>query len=99
MKRCARVKSWAEMTHPDDLATVVALFDRCTAGEIDGYSIDKRWIRKDGRIVHSTISVTCMRRADGSIDQFVALLQDMSERARMHDELEASRRKFERYEG
>lgn len=41
-------KTWAELTHPDDLAADVAQFDRVMAGEIDGYSMDKRWIRKAG---------------------------------------------------
>src|SRR3954453_11916297 len=40
-------KTWAEITHPDDLAADVAQFDRVMAGEIDGYAMDKRWIRKD----------------------------------------------------
>ena len=86
--------TWAEMTHPDDLAADVAQFNRVLAGEIDGYALDKRWICKDGRIIDSTISVQCLRRADGSVDYFVALLQDITERKqveaalqRAHDDL------------
>src|SRR5437016_7950200 len=45
-------KTWAELTHPDDLPRDVAGFDRVMAGEIDGYSLEKRWIRKDGQIVN-----------------------------------------------
>ena len=41
-------KTWAELTHPDDLAADVAQFNRVMAGEIDCYTLDKRWIRKDG---------------------------------------------------
>jgi len=72
--------SWAELTHPDDLAADVADFNRVMAGEIDGYAMDKRFIRKDGRVIDATISVRCLRRADGSVDYFVALLQDITER-------------------
>ena len=74
--------SWAELTHPDDLAADVAHFNRVLAGEIDGYAMDKRFIRKDGRVIDATISVKCLRRADGSVDYFVALLQDITERKR-----------------
>ena len=74
--------TWAEITHPDDLATDIALFNRVVAGEMDSYSIDKRWIRKDGQIIDSDISVKCVRRADNSVDYFVALLQDVTERKR-----------------
>lgn len=73
-------KTWVEVTCPDDLASDVALFNRVVAGEMDGYSIDKRFIHKDGRVIHGTMSVKCLRRGDGSIDYFVALLQDVTER-------------------
>ena len=81
--------TWAEMTHPDDRASDIANFNRVMAGECDGYSLDKRWIRKDGAVIHSTISVKCVRDADGSVDFFVALLQDVTERTRMEATLRA----------
>ena len=88
-------KTWSELTHPDDLAADIAQFNRVMAGEIDSYSIDKRWIRKDDQIIDATISVRASRRADGSVDYFVALLQDVTERKlaeaalrRARDELE-----------
>jgi PAS domain S-box-containing protein len=74
--------TWAELTHPEDLARDAANFDRVLAGEIDGYSMDKRWIRKDGEVVDATISVKCRRGPDGTVDEFVALLQDITERKR-----------------
>lgn len=86
--------NWAEMTHPDDVATDVANFNRVTAGEIDGYSMDKRWIRKDGQIIYSTISVKALRRADGSVDHFVALLEDITERKRSEQALRESEAKY-----
>ena len=51
--------TWDKITHPDDLALDVKNFNRVLAGEIDGYTIDKRWIRKDRQIIHSAISVRC----------------------------------------
>ena len=78
--------TWAEMTYPDDLAADVAEFNRVIAGEIDGYTIDKRFIRKDGQAIDTTISVKCLRRADGSVDYFVALMQDITERKRAEEE-------------
>jgi PAS domain S-box-containing protein len=72
-------KSWAELTHPEDVSADEAHFNRVLAGEIEGYALAKRWIRKDGGIVHAAISVKCSRRDDGSIESFTALLQDLSE--------------------
>ena len=73
-------RTWAELTYPDDLAADVANFERVMAGECDGYSLNKRWIRKNGQVIDSTISVKCVRRDDGAVDYFVALLQDITAR-------------------
>ena len=72
--------TWAEITHPDDLAADVAQFDRLLAGEIDEYSLDKRFFGKDGRIIFTELSVGCVRREDGSVDYILALLADITER-------------------
>ncbi len=77
--------NWAELTHPDDVAADVAKFARVIAGEYDGYTLDKRFIHKDGRVVDATISVSCIRREDKSVDYFVALVQDITERKRAQE--------------
>jgi PAS domain S-box-containing protein len=78
--------TWAQLTHPDDLAADEAQFERVLRGEIDGYSLEKRFIRKDGSVVHASISAKCVRRPDGSADHFVAMVQDISERVQMDEE-------------
>jgi PAS domain S-box-containing protein len=83
-------KTWAEMTYQDDLAADVTQLDRVTAGEIDGYTLDKRWIRKDGRVIDTIMSAKCLRRADGSVGYFVGLVQDITERKRSEEALRAA---------
>jgi PAS domain S-box-containing protein len=83
-------KTWAEMTHPGDLAADVAQFNRIMAGEIDAYTMDKRWIRKDGRTIATIMTVKCVRRADGSVDYFVGLVLDITERKRAEEALRQS---------
>ncbi|PYT02322.1 MAG: hypothetical protein DMF60_21680, partial [Acidobacteria bacterium] len=73
-------KTWSEFTHPDDLAANVVNFNLVLAGKLDGYTLEKRFIRKDGQVIHANISVKCVRCADGSVDYFVALTQDITER-------------------
>jgi PAS domain S-box-containing protein len=73
-------RTWSEFTHPDDLAANVVYFNLVLAGELDGYTLEKRFIRKDGQVVHANISVKCVRCADGSVDYFVALTQDITVR-------------------
>jgi two-component system, cell cycle sensor histidine kinase and response regulator CckA len=73
-------KTWAELTHPDDVSADVAEFERVMRGESDGYKMDKRFIRKDGTTVYATIDVKCERRADGSVDRFLATVADITQR-------------------
>ena len=72
--------SWADITYPDDLEADVAEFERVLAGEIEGYSMDKRFQRKNGIVIYASISANCIRKEDGSIDHFVAFVQDITDR-------------------
>jgi len=72
-------KSWAEMTHPDDLDKDVEEFQRVLDGKSEGYAMDKRFIRKDGVVAYASIDVKCLRKADGTVDYFVATVQDIIE--------------------
>jgi len=49
-------------------------------GEVEGYSMEKRFLRKQGGVLHAELAVRCVRAADGTVDYFVALIQDISER-------------------
>ena len=84
-------RTWSELTHPDDLPADVARFESVVRGEIDGYSLEKRFLRKDGTVVPADLAVSCIRTPDGSVDYFVALLQDITERKRVERELQAHR--------
>ena len=44
-------KTFQDLTHPEDLAADLILVNRMIAGEIPQYSLEKRYIRKDGSIV------------------------------------------------
>jgi len=80
-------KDWIELSHPEDLSADLDQFNRVLAGEIDGYSLDKRFIRKDGEIVWTSISVRCVRLPDGSVDYIIAVALDITERKRAEEAL------------
>lgn len=88
--------TWTELTHPEDLAKDVAEFERVLAGEIDGYAIDKRFIRKDGTTIDTMMSVRCQRLADGTPDYFIAFLQDIREVKAVQRQLARSNAALER---
>jgi len=81
-----RQTTWTELTHPDDLDIDLKYFKSVLAGEIDGYSIDKRFICKNGEIIWTSLSVKCVRLVDGNVDYFVILLYDITDR-KLNEEL------------
>ena len=80
--------TWVELTHPEDMEADLDQFNRILAGESEGYLMDKRFIRKNGQVIDASISVRCVREVDGSIDYFVALVQDVTERKQAQKERE-----------
>jgi PAS domain S-box-containing protein len=79
--------TWADITHPDDVQLDVAHFNQMLAGEIEKYSLEKRFIRKSGEVIWVFLSVGCVRKPDGSLDYAVALLRDITKRKIAEEEL------------
>jgi PAS domain S-box-containing protein len=78
-------KPWAELTHPDDVAAEVTQFELAMSGNIDSYTLGKRWLRKDGTVVDSMTTTRAVRRDDGLVEYFVGLVQDVGTRNRIQE--------------
>jgi len=63
-------------------------------GKIDRYDADKRYLRKDGAIVWARLTVSCVRKSDGSIDYLVTVVEDISARRHAEQELRKSEERF-----
>ena len=75
-------RTFQDLTHPDDLATNVSVFNKTLVGEAESYCIEKRYVRKDGGIVWASLSVGCVRKTDGGVDYFVSVVEDITDRKR-----------------
>lgn len=86
--------TWAELAYPDDLAADVAQFECLLSGEIDGYMLEKRFVRKNGSIVYTNLAIGCVRRSDGSVDYVLTMLEDITVRKEMENSLHNSQRMY-----
>lgn len=77
--------TWAQLTHPDDLPANMVLMNRLRSGETNEHTIDNRFIRKDGRIIHTHRAARAVRKADGSLDYVIALVEDITARKQMEN--------------
>ncbi|MGE7368371.1 FAD-dependent oxidoreductase [Neorhizobium sp. NPDC001467] len=65
--------SFAVFTQPDDLEADLKLFRKVLAGQRDGYTIEKRYLRRDSSIVHVVIHVAAMSARRHSINAISVL--------------------------
>ncbi|MEB3265485.1 MAG: PAS domain S-box protein, partial [Cyanobacteriota bacterium] len=70
--------TWQELTHPDDLATDLALVEALKANQRQTYRLRKRYLRPDGSVLWGDLSVSCLRHGDGSVRLFVSQIVDIS---------------------
>ena len=78
--------TWAEITHPDDLAGNVELFERTLAGELPHYSLEKRFVRKDGAVVFVRISARPVLSSNNTPQYFVGIFEDITKQKRAEEE-------------
>ena len=88
--------TWKELTHPDDLERDLELFDRMLDGEFDSYSLEKRFIRKDGKPLDTNLSVGCVRKYDGRVDYLLLMVKDISQRKEAEEEIRLLNASLER---
>lgn len=72
--------SFHALTHPDDLAGDEPLIAALLAGEIPGYTREKRHISKDGTVRWIALTVSVVRGAAGQAEYLLGVLRDISER-------------------
>jgi PAS domain S-box-containing protein len=80
-------KTYQEITHPEDLTTGVESFAALLRGDLPSYSLEKRYIRKDGAPVWVELFISLQRDASGNPAYGIAVIQDISERKRLDGEL------------
>jgi PAS domain S-box-containing protein len=81
-----RAKSFFDITHPDDLADERKLFDEQWAGTREGYTTEKRYVRKDGGVIWVELAASLVR-GDHHGDSFgVRILRDITDRKRAEEQ-------------
>ncbi len=71
-------RTWLDITHPGDRASSLGLLDRLLSGRLDATTCDKRYIHKDGHVVHVHIALRAVRGPDGALDYVVLLVEDIT---------------------
>ncbi len=75
------------ITHPDDVVEDLGQAHALAAGTIASYTLEKRYIRKDGSAVWVQLTGRLMRDAHGEPLHFLRLIEDISARKRAEYEV------------
>jgi PAS domain S-box-containing protein len=70
---------WQDLTHPEDVARDQQMADQVVAGKVDDYTVEKRYIRKDGSLVWVNLFGNVVPDEDGRAVQGVAIVIDTTE--------------------
>lgn len=84
-----------DITHPDDRRTDREDALRLLAGEVEGYSVEKRYLRKDGAAVWANSTLSLARDPSyGAPQYFIAVAQSVDDRKRAEAALRESEARF-----
>jgi PAS domain S-box-containing protein len=83
-------KTWEGFTPDDDHGSRPDQSAGANKEDVPGGTFDKKYRRKDGSLISVRISSMPVRNEDGSVDYFVAFIQDITSLERTRQELQAS---------
>jgi PAS domain S-box-containing protein len=90
-----RSTTFQDLTYPEDYEVSMAYAERLLAGEMDKYSLEKRYVCADGRPVWVSLSVSLVRDPDDRPLYYVAQVEDITERKRAEEKLQEANRRLE----
>jgi PAS domain S-box-containing protein len=76
-----------DLTYEEDYIFDIKLHQRLVAGDIPFYKLEKRYVRKDGKIIWAEVTRSLVRDADGGPLYTVGAVLDVSERKRVELEI------------
>ncbi len=81
--------SFQDITYVEDLATDLEYVRQLIAGEIDTYTMEKRYISKSGRLVWANLTVSLRRDATGTPLHFISVIEQIDDRKQAEFDLQA----------
>jgi PAS domain S-box-containing protein len=87
-------KTFQDITHPEDLAADMMHDQSVVDGKSPHWFGEKRYVRKDGRVINVEINSTLVCTVDGRPWRTTAVIQDVTSRKRMEETLRESEARF-----
>ncbi|MBD2022379.1 PAS domain S-box protein [Leptolyngbya sp. FACHB-36] len=86
--------TFADFTHPDDIAADAEQFQAMIAGKLNAYQLEKRHVRKDGQTVWIRLTNSLVRDAAGNPKYTIGMVENITQRKQAEDALQQSEARF-----
>src|SRR5579885_2385899 len=87
-------RRFADITHPDDRAADLDLYRRLQSGELPSYTLEKRYVTRDGHPVWVNLTCSLVRGGDGRPAYGIRVVQDASVRRLAEEALRDGQRRL-----
>jgi signal transduction histidine kinase len=77
--------TFADITYPDDLQADVQLAERLFRGELPFYTLQKRYVKKNGEIIWINLTASVVHNQQGEPMHGLAMIEDITEVKRAHE--------------
>jgi hypothetical protein len=90
-------KTIQELTYAEDIPPSLGQLNKVHAGEFSSFSMEKRYVRKDGNIFWALTNSNLVSDENGNPLYFIAYIQDITDKKRSRSLLERSEKKYRTY--
>ncbi len=87
-------RTFQDITFPEDLEVSLQYLRRLKNGEIETFSTEKRYVRKDGSLVWVNLMVKMVRKPSGAPDCSLCIVEDITTRKQAEEALRKSEEYF-----
>ena len=78
---------WISITHPDDLEADLYNQSQLVSGRVNGFQMEKRYIRPDGSFVWINMTISRLILEENMPMQHLCMIEDITERKNSEDEI------------
>ncbi len=82
-----RGRNFQSLTHPDDIDQSIEYLEKLNRAELDSFSLEKRYLNKQGQIVWVLLNVSAVRDRNQKVLYFISLIQDITKRKQAEENL------------
>ena len=90
-----KTMAFPEFIHPEDTPNCLEHYGKLVEGACQSYDLEERYIRKDGSVAWGHLTVTLLRNRQQEPLHAIAMVEDITERKRAEDDLNASRQAYQ----